>query len=420
MRLSAFIVGNIEPILQEWEDFARSLGAITSSMDAVALRDHAEQMLVAIAANMETPQSPAEQEAKGTGHAPPLPLDHPQTAATSHGALRAGDGFTLDQMVSEYRALRASVLRLWARYERAKGGVGTVRDSYDQQARFHEAVDEALTDSIHVFSHAVDQMFAAKARRRMEAMGTLAAGLGHDMANVLIPMRVCLTTLKKETCAPEIAPAVDSLGRAVNHLGGLTKSLRAFAMDPEEWAAAPESTMLHEWWATAISPFTWALPKGVKLHVEGLDTSAPPLPPVRVPAHVLMQAVFNIVQNAAQAHAQRNLDNAAAFGAAPTGNIWVRAGLDSHTLDPEKGHSVTVNITIRDDGPGMDSQTARRCTDPFFTTKSKNLGSGLGLYVVRSVLERHGAKLRVDSKLDEGSTFTILLPVAPAEVMAHA
>lgn len=420
MRLSAFILTNMEPILKEWEEFARSLGAITSNMDRRQLRNHAELVLSAIAADMETLQTPAQQKDKSTGNAPLPPPGSPETAATSHGSVRAGEGFTLDQMVSEYRALRASVLRLWARHERANGDQPFTADSYEQQVRFHEAVDEALTESIHMYALAVDQLFAAKARRRMEAMGTLAAGLGHDMANVLMPMRTCLATLASRGVTEETAPLVEALRRAMDHLSGLSRGLRSFAMDPESVAGFADHTDVHDWWATAISPFTWALPKGVRLHVEGLDAGSPPLPPVRVPAHVLMQATFNLVQNAAQALMQENLD-AQATGQAPRGgNIWVSATCDA-TAGAEAGADAgadgnVVRITVRDDGPGMDPSTVLRCTDAFFTTKSRNFGSGLGLYVVRNVLERHGARLHVASQVGVGSTFTILLPAGPRDV----
>ncbi len=104
MRLSAFILAKMEPILQDWESFARSLGTVTSSMDAAALRDHAQLILRAVAADLETPQSLAQQEAKGEGDAPARPAYLPPSAATSHGVLRAEEGFSLEEMVSEYRA----------------------------------------------------------------------------------------------------------------------------------------------------------------------------------------------------------------------------------------------------------------------------------------------------------------------------
>jgi len=412
MRLSAFILANMEPILRDWVDFARSLGDVTSEMDASGLRDHAELILRAVAADLETPQSAAQQEAKSEGDAPARPAHLPASAATSHGVVRAEEGFSLEQMVSEYRALRASVLRLWAKVQTAPDP-----ESFQELMRFNEAIDEALADSIKTYSHAVDQMTVSKARYRMEALGTLSAGLGHDMANVLMPMRMCLGTLANEGLTAETAPLVDALRRAVGHLAGLSKGLRALSMDPDNSAASPDSTVLHEWWASAISPFTWALPQGVRLHADGLGSAGKALPPVRIPAHVLMQAVFNLVQNAAQALGHRNADTPPPPGAPhakPTGNIWISAQLEAGA--PSSGAADAVRLTVRDDGPGMDASTVARCTEAFFTTKAKDFGSGLGLFLVRTVVERHGGKLLVESKVGEGSLFTLILPVAAAEV----
>lgn len=185
LRLSAFIVSHMEAVLQEWEDFARSLGTVTSSMDAEALRDHAELMLRAVAVDLETAQSPAQQEATSEGDAPERDAHLPESAATSHGSDRAHEGFTLEQMVSEYRALRATVPRPWARVQKLPDA-----EAFQEVMRFNEAVDEALADSIKTCSHAVDQMAASKARVRMEALGTFSARLVHGMTNVLLPMRM--------------------------------------------------------------------------------------------------------------------------------------------------------------------------------------------------------------------------------------
>ncbi len=408
MRLSTFILTNMEPILQEWEDFAHSLGVVTASMDTVALRDHAELILRAVAADLETPQTPAQQEAKSEGDAPPRPAHLPATAATSHGEIRAEEGFSLEEMVSEYRAVRASVLRLWTKFQTTPD-----TESFQQLMRFNEAIDEALAASIKTYSDTVEKMFEARARRRMEALGTLAAGLGHDMANVLMPMQMCLNSLTKEGPTPYAAQLVDDLRGAVGHLRGLSKGLRALSMDHDDCAASPEFTVLHEWWATAISPYKWALPRGVRLHVDGLGSSDPPLPPVRVPTHVLMQAVYNLVQNAAQALGRGNAAHPPSPSAKSAGNIWINAGLQAATPDAPVS---AVRITVRDDGPGMDPSTSLRCTDAFFTTKPKHLGSGLGLYLVRTALERHGGQLVVESTADEGASFALILPAGAAEV----
>src|SRR5690349_19459847 len=112
MRLSDFILANIEAILGEWESFAGSLPP-GASMAPAALRNDAERMLRFIAADLEIEQSDEEQSAKARGRGKQLPHGE-QSAAHDHGLQRLADGFDLVQMVSEYRAVRGSVTRLRA------------------------------------------------------------------------------------------------------------------------------------------------------------------------------------------------------------------------------------------------------------------------------------------------------------------
>src|SRR5215218_3195365 len=119
MRLADFILASREPILAEWEAFARTCAPASGTMDIAALRDHAGEMLAVIAADLATPQGRLAQSEKSKGRAP---AEDPtvRTAAEEHGAGRAESGFTVEQMVAEYRALRASVIRLWTK---AQGGL---------------------------------------------------------------------------------------------------------------------------------------------------------------------------------------------------------------------------------------------------------------------------------------------------------
>ena len=112
MRLSDFILENREPIMAEWEAFARTCTPASGSMDIDSLRDHANEMLTVIAEDLKQPQDRHEQSEKSKGNAPAV---NEKTAAEKHGADRAESGFSTDQMVSEYRALRASVIRLWTK-----------------------------------------------------------------------------------------------------------------------------------------------------------------------------------------------------------------------------------------------------------------------------------------------------------------
>lgn len=148
MRLADFITDNIEPILQDWENFARTIDTPGAPLNPAALRDHAEQMLQAIVVDLRTKQTAQEQLAKSHGNAP---ASSSETPAETHAVTRLMAGFTIDQMASEYRALRASVLSQWSKHLRA----GTPLD-VDDMTRFHEAIDQALAESIASYSRAVE------------------------------------------------------------------------------------------------------------------------------------------------------------------------------------------------------------------------------------------------------------------------
>src|SRR4051812_5305074 len=147
--LSRFIENNMEPIMQAWEDFARTIEPPALTMDDVELRDHAKQMLHAFAVDLANPQSEHERAAKSKGLGKRGPDD---TAAETHAEARLLSGYTVVQLVSEYRALRSSVLTLWA----ADTGGQQFGDLGDV-TRFNEAVDQALAESIARYEFMIKQ-----------------------------------------------------------------------------------------------------------------------------------------------------------------------------------------------------------------------------------------------------------------------
>jgi hypothetical protein len=140
VRLSDFILENMEPILQAWEDFARTIEPPALTMDDVELRDHAKLMLTVIAADLKTSQTKLQQSEKSKGNAP---RDKQDTSAETHAEARLLSGYSVEQLVSEYRALRSSVLHLWT--SQAAGGQAT---DMEDMTRFNEAIDQALAESV--------------------------------------------------------------------------------------------------------------------------------------------------------------------------------------------------------------------------------------------------------------------------------
>jgi signal transduction histidine kinase len=165
MRLSQFILSNLESILAEWESFARGV-LPESGFEKLALRDEAEAMLKTIAHDMETSQTATEQAEKAKGRGLRTEQD---SAAEIHAGDRLRVGFNQVQVLSEYRALRASVIRLWI-----NSSPEIDNSALDQLIRFNEGIDQALSES------------TARSMQEIEKSRDFAvAVLAHDLRNPL-------------------------------------------------------------------------------------------------------------------------------------------------------------------------------------------------------------------------------------------
>lgn len=175
MRLSAFILDHLEPILQAWEDFARTIEPPAFDMDSTALRNHASLMLKAIALDLDTEQSAIERSEKSQGRGKRGTED---TAAETHAIQRLSSGFTIEQLISEYRALRASVLDLWAKSTRT--GLATDPDDI---TRFNEAIDQALAESVSRYAQSTQNQVESERRRLNAVLEAAPVGIAHADRN---------------------------------------------------------------------------------------------------------------------------------------------------------------------------------------------------------------------------------------------
>lgn len=230
---------------------------------------------------------------------------------------------------------------------------------------------------------------------RLVAIGTLAAGLGHDMNNVLFPIRCRLDALDASTLSDEVREECLAIRRSVDYLQQLTDGLRLLALDPSDAEASSASTDISDWWDQVGVLMRRALPRHARLETRiPLD-----LAPVGVAAHRLTQAVLNLLSNAG-----------AAIG--PKGHVRLEAR--------PSNREATVTLSVSDDGCGMSDDVRRRAMDPFFTTKKRGLGTGLGLSLVNAVAQSAGGSVAIDSSPGNGTTVTLELPAVGARDRAGA
>jgi signal transduction histidine kinase len=193
VRLADFIISDMARILREWEAFAATRLPAAGNMMPLELRDHAQEILEAVATDLRTPQTPEEQAAKSMGLAP-APVPAPETAAKIHALLRAKAGFDIKQLASEYRALRASVLALWM--EACLPEQPVLVDVI----RFNEAIDQALAESILHFHAEVEQ-----------ARNLLLGVLAHDMRSPLQAIQMTAVYLARINASSDISDAARRL-----------------------------------------------------------------------------------------------------------------------------------------------------------------------------------------------------------------
>lgn len=146
--LSFFIDHNHGPIIERWEEFAKSISA-ARQLHVVVLRDHAQGMLRELALNLSDPQTPFEQAEKSKGR---TPLAGRNTQAQLHGVERLAAGFSVDDTIAEFRALRASILQLWSESNHDLTAITS-----HELVRFNEAIDQALGESVTHFGLQKDE-----------------------------------------------------------------------------------------------------------------------------------------------------------------------------------------------------------------------------------------------------------------------
>lgn len=366
MRLSKFMNTNREPILAEWAAFARTCVPASDDMDLMALRDHAEEMLVAIAADLDTAQTPTEQSEKSMGRA--ASVDE-TTAAHEHGSGRAESGFTMDQMVSEYRALRASVIRLWA-LERGELGKTDIEDLI----RFNEAIDQSLAESVARYANELD-----RSREMFLAI------LGHDLRTPLGAVITSATFMLElgeleepyRTLMARIASSSRRMDRMVGDLLDLTRSRLGGGISIQRVHMDMQAAV-HE-----VASELKSLHPAARIEVRTRGDLQGRWDPDRV-----SQILTNL------------MGNALAHGS-PDSPVTVAVG----------GEQDEVVLGIHNYGVPIPPALARRIFDPMKRRESASSPHlGLGLYIAERLVAAHDGRIAVESSASTGTTFSVYLP----------
>lgn len=372
MRLSQFIKENTEAILFEWEAFARTMIPPAETMSIDELRDHSHEILLVIADEMESVQSEEDREAKSKGLATPRVKT---SFAGVHGTLRQRVGFDLTQLSAEYRALRASVLRLWmARLESVDASV------LEEVTRFNEGIDQSLAEAMATYSE-----------RMSNSRDTFLAVLGHDLRNPLGALSSCVQLLgrvvdgKPNERALRVAKqSISSISEMITDLLEYTRTRLGRGIEvtpqPGNLGAVCEEVFDQTCAAYPQRKFEADIDPGVSLNFDS--------PRMR-------QVLTNLLSNAVQ-----------------HGDPDFPVMLALH----RKGQAAV--LTIKNRGTPIPPDSMQVIFNPLVqvvTTESEPherpaTSLGLGLFIAREIVKGHDGTITVTSSIEDGTSFVVTLP----------
>lgn len=366
--LPEFLRSHSEDILRLWDEFASGVSIPGSALDPRTLRDHAAEILLTIAEDMEHPQSHEQQRAKSRGEATPL-AGREDTAAQTHADTRIASGFGILALMTEYRALRASVLRLWARTRPAPTGF-----EVEQITRFNEAIDQAVIESV-----------ARYTERTKQSTDLFIGVLGHDIRNPLSTIAISMEVLARSSRLDAAVERriLNSLDRIKGIIEQIVDFTRAQAGSPMPITCTEGDLAAH---AQEIVEETRARHPGVALAVqhEGGDFHG------CWDKGRIGQLFSNLLANAIQ-YGDRSR---------PV------------TMRLAAGES-DIMVEVRNYGGVIPAAECSRIFDPLVRgsvgSRQERAGLGLGLYICREIARAHGGRIEARSDASEGTRFIVHL-----------
>ena len=349
MRLAQFLDQAREQIVAESVQYAGDLPRL-SGQSLETLRDHLPLVLDAIARDLEEPQTRAQSVAKSQGRGAVIQAE---TAAQTHGLLRARVGLDIEQGVAEYRVLRSSVLRLWS--EAHKPNPDAIADTM----RFNEAIDQAVAESVTFFSAEVE-------RWRSIFLGVL----GHDLRNPLNSMLLSAEVLTQVAREPVVADRAKALLRNGHHMQALLDALLEYNRSALGIGMALHRTdsSVSQLCQEELHLLRISLPDThIAFDAQG-DTSG------YFDGARIREALANLVFNAAQ-HGTADAPIAVAV----------------------TGDQRNVEVSVENESDPIPAEELQNLFEPLRRHSTAEDGSvrnlGLGLFIVREIASAHGGEV---------------------------
>ncbi len=268
------------------------------------------------------------------------------------------------------------------------------------------ALDWAGRPARLVLAHDVTERQQLEAQllraQRMEAIGALAAGLAHDLNNILAPVLMIGPLLRDVVSDAESLELLETVERSAQRGAGIIRQLLTFARGvPGERVPLPIEPLLRE----IVRLLRETIPRTIDVSLRVVAG----LRPARGDVTQLHQVLMNLCVNA------RDAIGDVGRLALEADNVDVAGPLPGATPAPTPGAYVRLRVT--DTGAGIPPEYMDRLFEPFFTTKAVGEGTGLGLSTVLGIVRSHGGFVRVESDVGTGTAFEVYLPV---DATAHA
>lgn len=373
MGLAAFIRSKEEAIVAEWEAFAQTYLPSAAHMDRSALRDHIIGLLRFIANDLETSQTERERSQKAKGQGPKEGGVH-DSAAETHADLRFTGGFDTVEMISEFRALRASVIKLW-RVEWAK--TETV-DILPDLLRFNEAIDQVMTESLSRFTNKVNHS------------GSLFIGtLVHDFRGPLVAAYNSAQALvMRGKLDAEQVKLVSQIETSTSRISRLVSDLI-------------DAVLIRLDKGMPIAPAPMDIGTAVQEAAKEVQAAHPD-------RKILIETSGNLEGEWDRARVGQVLSNL-------IGNAVLHGLKTSAIAVAAKGAGQEVILSVHNEG-AIPPDVVAAVFDPLPRGEDENQIQNettrleLGLFITRGIVTAHGGKIAVKSSEEEGTAFTVHLP----------
>jgi signal transduction histidine kinase len=266
-----------------------------------------------------------------------------------------------------------------------------VAERTDELARANAVLEERVEERTREREAALAQVHEMQ---KMESIGQLTGGVAHDFNNVLMVVLGNLDILKRRIADAGLLRFIEAAISGAERGAMLTKRMLAFARRQE---LNPQRVDLHD----LVDGVAELLRRSIGPNIEVRVAFSHDLPAIRVDPNQLELALLNLALNARDAMPDGGrLTIDARLETAPTAVTGLSPG-------------DFVCIAVQDSGSGMDEATLKRAAEPFYTTKGVGKGTGLGLSTVHGLAAQSGGAMRLVSRVGEGTTVQLWLPVAP-------